>query len=122
MPLSASDLDWIRQAQASLGEARRLLLSPTPESLEESAPHLKSAAGALEALEGALHLGGGSPKQVLLPELSHLRRQLSAVHGLLGQAGGFYLGWARLLAGTDGYTAEGRQTPAPPAPRISLEG
>jgi len=116
-------LEWVRQAQAILRQVRQLLLSPTPQSLEHSAPHLEAAAGCLKALEHALRAGAAPPRQSVLPELSELRRQVLLVQALLQQAGAFYVGWARLLAATlGGYTPQGEPAVPPAVRRLSMEG
>jgi hypothetical protein len=115
----ANQLEWVRQARASVREAQVELLTPTPEALDRCGPPLQRATRSLEALAQALKSGaqGGHPD--LRSALNELSKEVVRVATLLENAAGFYLGWARwLFAATCGYTAQGE--PGAPEGKSSL--
>ncbi|MGA2436819.1 MAG: hypothetical protein ABSG25_16210, partial [Bryobacteraceae bacterium] len=90
----AAELGWIRQAQADLGQAMRLLLDPTARNLNQSTPLLEAAVCCLEKLESSIRNGQGGRSPAVAAALSSLKREIARVKALLEHAGAFYGGWA----------------------------
>jgi hypothetical protein len=117
----SAELEWVRQAQSSVKEAERLLLSPNVHSMEECAPRLESAIECVRALESSLR-GRKKPNRELAAALGALRAEIARANALLERAGAFYAGWARLLyAAACGYNARGEPA-SPTVRRFSVEG
>ena len=115
-----------RQAEAGLVNVRRMLLAPTPQSLDRCAPYLEDAANCLLALESQLKAdlspSAGERHQVR-SAVDSLRRELARVDRLLRQAAALYAGWAHLLIpDSSTYTPRGEMNPAPTLRRISVDG
>ena len=115
----AGELGRVRQAQANVREARRLLRSPSVGTVEESIPHVQAAVHCLEDLHHSLRsrAGRAAPTK-LAAELTELRKEVSHTSALLERATACYLGWGRLLyVAACGYPANGQ--PAAPGPSMS---
>ncbi len=118
----AVELDWIRQAQSSVKEAQRLLLSPNARSVQQSAPQIERAVQCVEALRNSL-ASTPRPSRELARELALLRREIARASSLLDNAAALYFGWARLLYATAcGYDARGEPAAPGPVRRLSFEG
>jgi hypothetical protein len=119
-----AELGWVRQAQASVREARRLLAAGSAKTLEEAAPHIQVASRCLEMLEGALRSRGARPvASELAAELGDVRKEVARATALLEGAARFHFGWARLLyAAACGYTACGQPAAPGPVRRLLIEG
>lgn len=118
----ATELEWVRQAQASVEEAERLLLSPTVRSMQESAPRLEQAVRCVQALESSLR-NKKKPNPELAAALTALRTEIGRANALLERAGAFYAGWARLLyAAACGYDSRGEPASPGAIRRVSVEG
>ena len=130
--MSAADqpLELIEQARAALGQVREMLLAPTPTSLDRCARPLAEATDRLQRLKSYLEAQGDA--QNLLPDARgqpwkplarELQREVSDLRKLLGQAGAFYLGWARILLSASGsYTANGAMTAPADSGTLRMEG
>lgn len=115
----------MRRARASVGEARQLLVSPTPPALSGVVAALERAVGCLETLGQSLRSGGpaGSGRKELRGALEEVRRELSPVRGLLENAAGLYSGWAGCLYRVAcGYTARGEPTAPQELRGVWVEG
>ncbi|HOL71248.1 MAG TPA: hypothetical protein PLA43_14745 [Bryobacteraceae bacterium] len=112
--IACGELGPVGRARASVSDARRLLLRPTVDSLEESAAHLETAVGALREYR---------PEPGAETELEELRKEVSLAAALIEGAAAFYSGWARVLfTAACGYTASGEPAVPGPVRRISVEG
>ncbi len=120
--LKPAELEWVRQAQSSVREARRLLAKPNARTVEESSTHIRKALDSIEALQEAVH-AQRKPAPQLVSALTDLRKDVARTSKLLEHAAGFYLGWARLLyAAACGYTSRGEPAAPGPVRRVSFEG
>ena len=118
----ARELDWLRQAQARVGEALHLLLHPDATTLNRSAPLLEAAIQCLERVERSLRAGNPGRSPTLLTALGDLKKETLRAGVLLAHAAAFYLGWARVLyAAACGYTASGGVAEPRPAASVSVE-
>jgi hypothetical protein len=108
----------ISSARASVREAQRLLVRPTPKSVEESAASIRSAVQSLGQLRN-----GVRRDPAVTAEIVALRKEIAVAAALLDGAATFYLGWARLLyTAAGGYTASGEPARPGRVRRISVEG
>jgi hypothetical protein len=118
-----AELVWIRLAQNSVREARRLLACPSAQTVEESAPYVQTAIGCLETFEKSFRSRNGSRDAELAAEARVLRTETAQAIVLLERAATFYLGWARLLyAAACGYTARGEPATPGVVRKLSVEG
>jgi hypothetical protein len=110
----------LQNARDRVAKMRSVLLTPTPEAIEECLPGLAEAADLLGRVQQDLAAGG---RRDILVELHALRRELGALAKLIGHGAEFYRGWANLLgAATAGYTPTGEAAPVAPSGRISIQG
>jgi hypothetical protein len=113
-------LDRIRVAVA---EVQRLVLTPSPASLDACQPWLTQIRVGLETLQTRASHGSCFGSKVMPAELTRIRQDIARIGLLLDNADGFYVGWQRLRAClTAGYTAQGVPAQFPADQRVSLEG
>jgi hypothetical protein len=125
MSQTTEPLELAGAARAALTEIRRMLMAPKPENIESCCGELKRAIAFVQRLTGLAIETNESVRrrEELRVEAEELRRELAQAGRLLHQAGGFYLGWARLLlAAGEAYTPDGEATPLPVVRRLSVEG
>jgi hypothetical protein len=94
-----TQLQAVRQARKQIELVRRLLLNPTPASVDACNAPLCEAIESLERLEGYLRQGD-HPKPAgarLKSEVFCLRREVGIVSVLLKSAGAFYEGFGNML-------------------------
>jgi hypothetical protein len=120
----ADELERVRQAQANVREARRLLRNPSAGTVEESMPHVQAAVHCLEELRHSLRSRAGRAASAeLTAELTELRKEVSHASAQLERATALYRGWARLLyVAACGYTPNGQPAAPGPAPQLTVQG
>ena len=120
----AGELERVRQAQADVRKARRLLRSPSAGTVGESIPHVQAAVHCLEDLHHSLRsrAGRAAPTE-LAAELTELRKEVSRASALLERATALYRGWARLLyVAACGYPTSAQPAAPGPVRRLPVQG
>lgn len=123
-----NEVEAVREARRSISLIRRSLLKSTMEALDTCLTQLHSAVESIHWLRG--RLGAQTPRPpgaraTLQTGLAELRRELSQVTALMGNAVGFYGGLERLLSPQEddltGYAPSG-VAPSRVKPTLQLEG
>ena len=98
MPFS-TEYELMRQARSDLESVRRMLLAPTPASIDSAVPLLEGAASKLAWLEGRLTAAAPDRgrRDQLRSETLAVKRSIVEVRALVSQASDFFLGWAALV-------------------------
>ena len=122
MNVEVDEIGLVKQAQASVQEARRLLASSGVRSIGDSAPHLESAAKCLKSFEDSFRARSQPAQPDLQAEVDRLRREVARVAALLEGAGKFSFGWAQRVYAACGYTANGDPAAGNPSRTLSIEG
>jgi hypothetical protein len=129
-----STASQLREARTALEEVRKLLLTPTPSSVEACAGPLQAAVANMVDVERELRAEGAVEANRLeagdnvVPgvriELEYLRRELKRVSALLEQASTIHRNWASVLGlFGSGYTAAGQPArPTQSSGRVALRG
>lgn len=114
---------WVAQTRSGVRQARLLITTPSPQTLDRCRPLLEEATACLVRVRDSLNRAGQHREPALLTELTGLEQDVAGLGLLLEHAAGFYSGWIRLrnsLAG--GYTAQGKPAEPGPSRRVSVEG
>jgi hypothetical protein len=121
--------DLMAEARVALEQVKEMLRAPTPQTVSECSRPLAAVAESLRRLSAAAgdeSTNGSLKTEQVATDLQMmalaLHRDLAEVHGLLQQAGAFYLGWSRILElASSTYGADGELRP-PPGNALSVEG
>lgn len=110
-------------ACAELDLVLQLLLSPTPQQLDQSAAHLTAATTLLTACRDAAHHSSASERIRAQEPVRRLGHSLKRARDLLESAAAFHAGWIQLL-GTccAGYTGQGTPAAVQHASRLFARG
>ena len=112
----------LASARRAVRECLRLVTTPSPQALDQSAALLERARVSLESLGEPALPSDPARRSLLAAELAGLRHDLRGLGLLADHAVGFHEGWARIrniLIG--GYTAQGQPAPAEPNGRFLME-
>ena len=95
----APEYELIRQARSDLDSVRRIMVSPTPQTVGTAVPFLESAASKLVWLERRLSDSApeAAAKAGLRGEMLAMKRSIAEVSALVSQASDFFQGWAALI-------------------------
>jgi hypothetical protein len=108
-------------ARIQVDRLRSVLLTPSPEKIEQCLPGLAEALACLGEVQRSLGVEAADPE--LGRELKVLKNDLNAVRKLIEHGAEFYQGWAKLLgSATSGYTPTGDAAPISAAGTVSIRG
>mgnify|MGYP005847695485 CR=1 FL=1 len=112
----------VAAAREGLAAVRRLLVKASPEALEGCVPHIAAVTANLALLERRLGDGAVAGAE-FSRQMGVFAGELRKVAALVGGAGAFHRGLAKLAAaGAGRYGPAANHPPAAPRGRISLEG
>lgn len=94
-----SSVECVRAARKHVSRIRRILLRPSPATLETCLPHLREAINALSQVQRAADTGvnAAATRRALQFEMAQLDRELSHVNALMRTASLLFEGWSRLV-------------------------
>ena len=114
--------DALPSAGEHVARACRLIKSPTPESLDESAAALEAAATELAAWRAHPPLAGPA-RQEALAHILKLRFASNMARTMLESSASYHRNWiCRLGTLSAGYTGDGRPAGVPTNSRLSVQG